>query len=146
MLLNKTECKCGLDLKQIRFDTYEQNHDVFFYGGRVHMIGIYKCECGRLVKGYFSRNIHGELDLIDLEILEDIEEEEIIENEPILGQEDIVEDAKEEENAPYTVRDADVPVIEENGDNILETNQDLNATDIDVGHKETKPKTTKKKK
>lgn len=119
MLLNKTTCLCGKDLKGIRFTNYVQNHDMSFYGGRVHMIGTYRCECGRELKGYFSRNIYGELDLIDLEVTEDIAEEEIIENEPISQ--------------------------EENGDNILETNQNMIGIE-EMARNETKPKTSKKKK
>lgn len=115
MLLNKTECKCGKELKEVRFDRYEPNHDREFYGGRVHMTGTYKCECGRELKGYFSRNMSGELDLIDLEVLEELEEEII---------EEIIEETPEE------------VVIEETPEEV--------ATDINVAHKETKTSKKKK--
>ena len=99
MLLNKTECKCGKELKEVRFDRYEPNHDREFYGGRVHMTGTYKCECGRELKGYFSRNMSSELDLIDLEVLEELEEEII---------EEVIEEVIEETPAEEVATDINV--------------------------------------
>ena len=71
MLLNKTSCKCGKDLRNVKFEKYEPNFDKEFYGGRVDMYGTMKCECGRELKGYFTRNIDQSLTLIDLEVIKD---------------------------------------------------------------------------
>lgn len=75
MLLNKTSCKCGKDLRKIKFDRYEPNFDKSFYGGRVDMYGYYTCECGRKLRGYFSRNIDQSLTLFDLEVMKDIDKD-----------------------------------------------------------------------
>lgn len=74
MLLNKTNCKCGKDLRETRFNRYEPNFNKDFYGGQVDMYGYYKCDCGRELKGYFARNIDQSLRLIDLEVIKDIAE------------------------------------------------------------------------
>lgn len=76
MLLNKTNCTCGKDLKQEQFTNYVPNKDLEFYGGRVTMIGIYNCECGRQLKGYFERDDYGNLKLIDLEVIAELKIEE----------------------------------------------------------------------
>jgi len=74
MLLNKTSCLCGKDLRDVRFDRYEPNFDKGFYGGRIDMYGYKTCECGRELKGYFSRNVNQSLNLFDLEVVKDITE------------------------------------------------------------------------
>lgn len=72
MLLNKTVCKCGKDQSDIRFDRYEPNFNKDFYGGRVSMYGYRTCECGRELKGYFTRrDTDQSLTLIDLEVIKD---------------------------------------------------------------------------
>lgn len=83
MLLNKTSCICGKNLKGEKFDKYiPKRMDDKFYGGRVCMTGEIKCECGRELKGYFSRpGIN--LELIDLEVIKDIEKEITPESEAI---------------------------------------------------------------
>ena len=97
MLLNKTACKCGKDLRAIKFDRYEPNFDKGFYGGRVDMFGYYKCECGRELKGFFTRNIDQSLTLIDLEVIKDTTDANKIEYRPI----SLVYD---EEEAPYIAK------------------------------------------
>lgn len=73
MLLNKKECICGKDHKSTKFDKYVPNKDWNFYGGRVSMIGLsHKCECGRVLKGYFGKNYKDELELIDLEVIQNL--------------------------------------------------------------------------
>ena len=76
MLLNKTNCLCGKDLKQEQFTNYVPNKDLEFYGGRVAMIGIYNCECGRQLKVYFERDDYCNLNLIDLEVIAELKIEE----------------------------------------------------------------------
>lgn len=76
MLLNKTICKCGKELLNENFDNYVPNKDLDFYGGRVAMTGIYNCECGRQLNGYFERDNYGNLNLIDLEVIAELRIEE----------------------------------------------------------------------
>ncbi len=69
-LLNSTKCKCGKELKNESFDQNKPfKFDDSFYGGRIAMTGEKRCDCGRLLKGYFGM-ING-LELIDLEIIEE---------------------------------------------------------------------------
>lgn len=97
MLLNKTECKCGKDYKNERFEKYYPNFNKGFYGGRVDMYGETKCECGRELRGYFSRNVDQSLTLIDLEVINDITEDKKIDLKPT----SLVFD---EEEAPYIAK------------------------------------------
>lgn len=85
VLLNSTQCLCGRDLKDIKFDKYiPKAMNDRFYGGRVSMEGEIKCECGRELKGYFQNafkmNSNSNYELIDLEVIKDITPEEKIEN------------------------------------------------------------------
>lgn len=102
MLLNKTNCLCGKDLKQEQFTNYVPNKDVEFYGGRVAMTGIYNCECGRQLKGYFERDDYGNLNLIDLEVIAELKIEE---NE---GAKYIVEEIKNDLNETSCVGTVDL--------------------------------------
>lgn len=97
MLLNKTSCLCGKNLKDTRFNRYEPNFDKSFYGGRVDMYGYYKCDCGRELKGYFSRNVDQSLTLFDLEVIKDIVKEEKMDLEATSL-------AYTEESAPYIAK------------------------------------------
>ena len=99
MLLNKTSCKCGKDLRETRFNRYEPNFNKDFYGGRVDMYGYYKCSCGRELKGYFSRNVDQSLRLIDLEVIKDIHEDKKIVLEPIS-----LAYTETEETVPYVAK------------------------------------------
>lgn len=74
-LLNKTQCPCGKDLSQEKFESYKPNLDKEFYGGRVHMTGEITCKCKRKLKGYFTVK-DMDLSLIDLEVLKDIPQKE----------------------------------------------------------------------
>ena len=87
VLLNSTNCLCGKDLKEAKFDKYTPKAmNDRFYGGRVAMEGEIKCECGRELKGYFQNAFkmgsNSNYELIDLEVIKDIPEEEKIENKP----------------------------------------------------------------
>lgn len=74
MLLNKKTCVCGEDLRAEPFTNYVPNRDITFYAGNVDMMGERVCKCGRTLKGFFKRDERGELQLIDLEVIKDIEE------------------------------------------------------------------------
>ena len=74
MLLNKKTCVCGEDLRTEPFTNYVPNRDITFYAGNVDMMGECVCKCGRTLKGFFKRDDRGDLQLIDLEVLKDIEE------------------------------------------------------------------------
>lgn len=98
MLLNKTQCTCGKEQSEVKFDYYEPNFDKGFYGGRVDMFGYRTCECGRELKGYFTRrNTDQALRLIDLEVIKDTAEVKKIDLEPTSSI--IIEDT-----APYIAK------------------------------------------
>ena len=82
MLLNSTKCKCGKELSNTRFDKYTPNLDRSFYGGRVDITGTVECECGRTLKGYFTRLANQNLMLIDLEVCKDIPNDKKIDLKP----------------------------------------------------------------
>lgn len=73
MLLNKKTCVCGEDLRKEPFTNYVPNRDITFYAGNVDMMGERVCKCGRTLKGFFKRDDRGDLQLIDLEVIKDIE-------------------------------------------------------------------------
>lgn len=75
MLLNKKTCVCGEDLRKEPFTNYVPNRDITFYAGNVDMMGERVCKCGRTLKGFFKRDDRGDLQLIDLEVIKNIEEE-----------------------------------------------------------------------
>lgn len=86
-MLNKTQCLCGCELKGKKFNKYiPMKLDDRFYGGRVSMTGDIICECGRELKGYFTKPAN-EIELIDLEVVKDITGEEKNENMPTSGEE-----------------------------------------------------------
>lgn len=77
MLLNKKICVCGKDLRTETFTNYVPNRDITFYGGNVDMMAEHECVCGRKLKGFFKRDERGDLKLIDLEVIRDVEEIDI---------------------------------------------------------------------
>lgn len=83
MLLNKKTCPCGEDMREKQFINYVPNRDMTFYGGNVEMIAEHTCECGRVLKGFFKRDERGELQVLDLEVIKDIEETAIEQTEEI---------------------------------------------------------------
>lgn len=99
MLLNKTICLCGKELKDEMFNKYVPNKDFEFYGGRVSMIAEHDCECGRKLKGFFEVDLSGNLKLIDLEEIETKEEIETVEE--IKSEEIVVENEIEEQGDKY---------------------------------------------
>jgi hypothetical protein len=56
--------------------------DRSFYGGRVDMTGTVVCECGRELKGYFTRLADQKLKLIDLEVYKDMPNDKKIDLKP----------------------------------------------------------------
>lgn len=69
MLQNSTECKCGCNLKNAKFEHYiPQKLDDKFYGGIISMTAELKCECGRKIKGYF-KTVVNKYELVDTEII-----------------------------------------------------------------------------
>ncbi len=87
MLLNKTICECGEDLKDKTFSNFTPNEDIRYYGGNCQMFGEIDCKCGRKLKGIFKRLDDGKLKLIDLEVIHDVENKKTdisnFNNEPI---------------------------------------------------------------
>lgn len=112
VLLNSTQCLCGKDLKEEKFDKYTPKAmNDRFYGGRVSMEGEIKCECGRELKGYFQNsfkmNSNSNYELIDLEVIKDIPAEEKIENKGTSCDENQEKLEIVEENANYNPKSYD---------------------------------------